>query len=84
MDNNYTLKESDKNPMVLPPRNRITHNSQEEVICKIALEEFIKSCDFSWTVEKIMEERNKRDNGGYVSHTAKMCCEFYDNLKERL
>ena len=56
----------------------------KEILSRIALEEFIKSCDFSWTVDRIMEELNKKNEGIYISHSAKLCCEFYEKFMKRL
>jgi hypothetical protein len=39
---------------------------------------FIKSVDFTFTVEDIKKEYEKYSNNGYVSHTAMICCKFYE------
>jgi hypothetical protein len=41
---------------------------------------FIESCDFTWTVDEIKAEYKKMVEGIYVSHSAKICCVFYDRL----
>jgi hypothetical protein len=44
-----------------------------------ALEHFITVVDFSWKVSDIVNiSYPKYKQGFYVSHTAKLCCEFYD------
>jgi hypothetical protein len=32
---------------------------------------YIKECNYTWTVEKIIEQYHKRMRGEYISHTAK-------------
>jgi len=58
-----------------------TYN-KEYLMCypEKVLEHFITACGFDWTVDEILNVQYPNyNNEVYVSHTAKLCCQFYEN-----
>ena len=56
--------------------------NKEHLMCypEKALEHFITACGFSWTVDEILNVQYPNyNNEVYVSYTAKLCCQFYEN-----
>jgi hypothetical protein len=45
----------------------------DEVEAKKRIESFIAENNFTWTIERLLEEYNKHENGFYISFTAYDC-----------
>jgi len=49
-----------------------------------AVEQYIKQCNYTWTVDRLVQEYRKKKQGRYVSYTAEDCIKHCEEALKRL